>query len=407
MLLCMLSDAHRRTRNALYWMGLAGEPFVALITLLPFIMRKGLGASMFELSVFTAVRPVISVFSFYWGSNLSRQPEKLKTNLMLAWFLSRLPFLLLPLFPTVWYAIFATACYQLFYRAGTPALMEILKINVAKTAREKLFTAVYVVSFLESVALSLFLGKWLDSHNEMWIWLFFAGGSLSLVSMIFQARIPIVVEKREGMAEMGLKERLINPWRDSYHLIKTQPRFAHFQWCFMFGGFGLMLIAPALPVYMVDVLKVNYSSVSIARCLWMAVGVTISSSVWQMVLSRIQPHKMTSIVCLGFALYPFALLVARFEIVWFYLAFLLYGIAQAGSHLLWNLSGTLFAGEGNSSKYTTVNILTVGLRGLIAPTLGGIICAVAGPTVNLVLGSGLCLFGAWYMYSREKSLAEA
>lgn len=404
----MRSIAYKQTRSALFWMNLAGEPLVALIPLLQLILHKGLGASLFEISLFTAIRPVISVFSFYWGANLAKRPHKLKTNLMLAWFLSRLPFVFLPLFPTVWYVIFATACYQLFVRAGTPALMEILKMNVDKKPREKMFTTSYVLCFLESIALSIFLGQWLDSHQETWMWLFSGSSLLSLAALIFQMQVPVPEAPEVAIKEeRTLRERIIGPWLESYKLLKENPQFAHFQGSFMFGGFGLMLMAPALSIYMADVLKITYSDFFLARCLWMAVGVTISSTVWRMLLSKMAPHRMTSFICALFALYPLALLVARIEFGWFYLAFLLYGIAQAGSHLIWNLSGTLFAGDDNSAKYTTVNILTVGLRGLVAPALGWFICATFGPSMNLFLGMSLCLFGGWYMFSREKNLAQA
>ena len=95
------------TKFALIWMNIFNEPFVALYSLILFILRKDLNASAFQISIFVTIRPVIALFSFYWSSNLSKRKNKLVSNLMGAWVLARLPFVLLPFFPNVWYLIFA------------------------------------------------------------------------------------------------------------------------------------------------------------------------------------------------------------------------------------------------------------------------------------------------------------
>ena len=92
---------------------------------------------------------------------------------------------------------------------------------------------------------------------------------------------------------------------------------------------------------------------------------------------------------------------------WFYLSFILYGIAQAGSHLLWNLSGALFAGEEDSSPYSRVNILMVGLRGRVVPAIGGLLCDLVGPGPMLVLGSLICFGGVVYMSTMTPVLEKA
>ncbi|MDN3508289.1 MAG: hypothetical protein P0S94_05150, partial [Simkaniaceae bacterium] len=265
----------------------------------------------------------------------------------------------------------------------------------------------YVSSFLECVLLSLFLGRMLDAQAGSWPWLFAGFSFISLTSLIGMYRIPMKTPQSFKPVVPSFEQNFLQPWKESYALTKQHPHFAHFQWSFMIGGFGLMLMFPAFAIYVSDVLKVSYNSLSLARCMWMAVGVTLSSPIWRLAIKHLPTHKLTSIVCIGFSFYPIALLIAQVEISWFYLAFLLYGIAQAGSHLLWHLSGTLFAGDQeNSSKFTTVNILTVGLRGLIAPALGGVICKFFGPTTNMVIGSGLCLVGGWYMLSVEKKVVK-
>src|SRR3990170_3093024 len=108
-----------RTRLALLWMNLSSEPLIALFASLPFILRKELGASAFQLALFTTLPPVIALFSFYWGAQLSYTKNRLRPNLITAWILARLPFLFFPFIHNFWLFLGAAALYQLFNRAST------------------------------------------------------------------------------------------------------------------------------------------------------------------------------------------------------------------------------------------------------------------------------------------------
>lgn len=387
-----------KTRFALLWMNLTNEPFVALFTLLGFILRKDLGASTFQLAVFATITPVISFFSFYWSASLTRNKEKLLPNLMGAWILGRLPFLFFPFFNNVWYLIFASAVYQLFYRAGTPALIEILKQNVDKKPREHLFSFVYLLSFVESVLLGLFVGKFLDFHSNGWKILLVASALLSMSSAFFQNRIPLIKQVPDKNTLPQGSNNFIQPWKDCLYLMKTYPEFARFQWGFMIGGFGLMLINPALIIYYAETLFLSHENLTTARYIWMGCGVIVSTALWRQAISKYSVRTLTLWILIGFSLFPILLLFAKAQLIFLYIAFLLYGIAQAGSHLLWHLSGTLFASEEeSSSKYTGTNVLMVGIRGLIGPALGGILAASLGPMITLALGAVICLTGALFM----------
>ncbi len=129
----------------------------------------------------------------------------------------------------------------------------------------------------------------------------------------------------------------------------------------------------------------------------MGIGIVTSSYFWKEALKTRPISWLTTAVLVGFGLYPLVLLFASLHISWFYAAFILYGVAQAGSHLLWNLSGTLFAQDADSSPFSRVNILMLGLRGALAPALGGALCHWFGPTLPLILGAVCCLGGALYV----------
>lgn len=398
---------YKQTRKALLWMNLSHEPFVVLYTLLPFIIRKDLGASLLQISILTALRPVLPLFSFYWSANLTNHRHRLRSNLISAWVLARLPFLFIPWIPSVWYLILCCAVYEFFNKSGIPALIEILKINIPKQARENTYTFYFVLSFIESILLGLMVGGVLDLHPKAWQFLCCATAFVGLSSIWMQLKVPIPFAPITPKESIPIKTKILQPWKDSFTLLKNRPDFARFQQGFMLGGVGLMLIAPSLYVFYVDQLKLAHSQIVTGRSIIMGIGIVLSSYFWKKSLNTTPISRLTTYILIGFALFPLTILFSGLSMHWFYLAFLFYGIAQAGSHLLWNLSGTLFSKEEDSSQFSRVNILMVGLRGLIAPALGGLMCRFLGPMATLILGSALCFFGAWYMHAYPYSIKKA
>lgn len=397
-----LDTLHCKTRKALLWMNLSHEPFVVLYALLPFILRKDLNASLLQISVLAALRPVLPVFSFYWSANLTHRRHQLRSNLIGAWVLARIPFLFVPWIDQVWYVIFCCAVYEFFNKSGIPALIEILKINIPKKARENTYTFYFVLSFLESILLGFFIGGILDLYPHAWQLLCCLTAIVGLSSLFLQMKVPIPQSTVSDLPPTPFKMRIFQPWKDAFSLMKRHSDFAKFQYGFMMGGFGLMLIAPSLSIFYVDKLQLAHSQLITGRSILMGVGIVLSSYFWRRALANRSIPNLTLHILLGFALFPFVLILATWHIQWFYVAFILYGIAQAGSHLLWNLSGTLFAKEEDSSQFSRVNILMLGLRGMIAPALGGLLCKLTGPIFVLTLGALCCLSGAWYMAFQAK-----
>jgi hypothetical protein len=104
------------------------------------------------------------------------------------------------------------------------------------------------------------------------------------------------------------------------------------------------------------------------------------------------------------AFFPLFLMAAEWNIICLYLAYLLYGAMQAGSELSWNLSGPIFAKHEESSTYTGVNVVSVGLRGCVAPPLGGFLCNLTGATVVLLMGGSFCILASLQLFlNRQKA----
>lgn len=382
-------------RRSLVWSNLLSEPLFTLYGFLAFILYRDMGASLFQLSLLTMLKPVITILSFYWSAG----GRNLKRNVLWAGLWMRAPFLLCPWVDEAWYVIAAAVNYMFFYRAGVPSWLEIVKRNL-KEGRDRAFSWSSALGYGEGVVLSLAMGTLLDRDPGLWKVLFFGAAVVGLLSLLVIARIK-VVDEVEARERVGLKELLVRPWRDSWALMRERPDFSRFQWGFMICGFGIMLIQPALPLFAVDWLGVSYlemaAGVSIARGL----GFVVSSPLWGRWMERANVMRVASGVFFAIGLFPLVLGCSVWGIGWYYLANFLYGIGQGGSHLVWNMSGPIFAGKEESSRYSGVNVAMAGLRGAVAPGLGGWMSGLLGPIQVLVMGGVMCFYGGMFMLRRR------
>lgn len=381
----------RQIGRALIWSNLLTEPLFTLYSFLVFILYKDLGASAFQITLLMTLKPVVTILSFYWSAGLKGKAHKLKSNVLWAGFLMRAPFLLCPWIDSPWYLIGAAVNYMFFYRASMPAWLEIIKRNMGEGKRNRMFSVSSALGYAEGVALALACGGMLDKDPGCWKGLFFVSAVVGLGTLVVQSRI--VVEGEDvAMERPSLKEVVVRPWRDSYRLMRERIDFSRFQWGFMVSGFGLMLIQPALPLFAVDVLGVSYLEMAAAISIAKGLGFALSSPVWAKWIDKINVFKMASMVFVSIGLFTILLSFSVWSVAWLYVAYFWYGVGQGGSHLVWNMSGPIFAGKDESSRFTGVNVAMAGIRGAVAPPLGGWLAVWLGPVQVLVMGGALCFY---------------
>lgn len=395
----------RKTRFTLIWTCLLNEPLLSLYTLISFIVHKDLKATALQIAILTMVRPLVSILSLYWSAFVTTKKQGLVKNVVLAGIFSRVPFLFFPWIESPWAVIAAVAVYMMLTRGGTPAWMEILRQNLPDQKRGTIFSAGSALAYLEGVALAIGLGILLDHSYQAWRWLFPICALIGLLGVILQSRLPLPSKEQEDVPlQLSFKEKICHPWKQAFQLLKEKNDFRHFQWAFMIGGFGIMVVQPALPLFFIDVLGLSYTDLSIALSVCKGIGFALSSQFWGKGLGRVSVSKFTALIFLFMGAFPLLLLLAPWNLCFLYAAYVLYGISQSGSHLLWNLSGPLFAKEKESSVYTGVGVLMVGMRGAVAPPLGSLLCALTQPALVLFAGGALFMCGIYYMLRRSKLL---
>lgn len=398
----------QKTRFAFIWSNILNAPLWAMFGLLVFIFYKDLNATPLQIILLISAKPVVAIISFYWSSFVDKRRDWLKTSIVCASILGLLPCFLFPFINNNWFYIFAFSLYMMTSRAIIPAWMEILKIRTSPENRTKIFSTGSSINYLTSLFFPLLVSHWMDVSFGIWRWVFFMTAVLSFLSVFLLALIPIPKDElKEPKGTLSLKENLIKPWRSFSQLMKSRPDFAHFQLIFIFGGLGLMIMHPALPTFTVEILQLSYTKLVIAISVCKGLGFALTTRIWASFFNKVNIYTLTCLMCTLAALFPILLMTASVHWLWVYAAYLVYGIMQAGSEMCWNLSGPRFAKHENSSAFTGVNVVLVGLRGCIGPSLGGYLGVIATPYLPLAVGCFTCLMGSFFaIYSSRKYTTE-
>ena len=383
---------YRQTRMAFFGTRLLNMPFWAIFNMLQVILYKDLHASPLQITALVALRPIASLFSPYWSVLIHERQDRLVPNLLWANIIKCLPFLCIPFLNNIWLIILSCALCMVFARAVIPAWMEIIKVNIKGTARERLLATGSLIEYLGSAIIPISFGWLLDAYPHSWSWLLSITALIGISSTYLLMRIPI--ESKPIAANPSIQsfwEQISNPWKRSWELMKQRPDFRDFQIAFALEGAGLMMILTILPMFFVDTLQLSYTEILFALTICKAIGFSLSTPLWVKHFSRTNIFAFCSGVTLLAAFFPLLLICAAYHVVWVYIAYIIYGVMQAGSELGWHMSGPQFAKEHDSSLYSGTNILSVGIRGCVSPLLGMLIYSLSNSTFVLITGLLFCL----------------
>lgn len=398
----------RSTRAAFIWTRIAGTPFWVLISLLTFILYKDMHITPLQITLIVALKPMSSLLAPYWSQTIYQRPNQITSNLVWANIFRYLPFLFLPWINSPWLLIMAFGMYMMLTRGSIPAWIEIFKRNLPAQASERLIAYGTTIDYCGNALLSLLLGFVLDRYEHAWRWLFPLTALVGLAFTWFLWRIPLSLNTsvEEVSETMPLKEHISRPWKHSWQLIKTHADFASFQIGFMLGGAGLMIMQPALPLYFVDTLNLSYTEMCLALTMCKGVGVVLASSFWTYLFRKMDIYRFSGLVTLCAAISLLLLLITPWSLSWLYVSYLVYGIMQSGSELSWHMSGLVFSGEKESSAFSGINVMTVGIRGCIIPAFGALLLSFTNSLGVMLLGGCLSLFATWHFMRYQRSVQQ-
>lgn len=382
-------EAERLTRQAFILTSVLSAPFWAIYTLLLFILYKDLHATPLQITVFVILRPLVSIFSLYWSAHVKDRPDRLLPNVIWAGVLGSLPFFFFPFIDNPWFFIGASALYMTLMRGVFPAWMEILKLNLSDQVRKETISYATTISFVGGGVLSLLIGWMLDDFYQIWRLIFPVAAIVNMMAIFYQCRIPITLTKRPELSKktVPLTDQLLEPWKNVWNLLASKADFRNFHIGYMLGGFGLVIIQPALPSFFMDQLHLSYKELTTAITFCKGIAFAFSSPIWARWLNVENIFKFSSLVAFLAGLSLLFLVLAQINLAWIFIAYLIYGVMQSGSELSWHLAGPIFSQGEDSSTYSSVNLAIIGLRGCVAPLLGGMLLHTFSPDIVLIAGA--------------------
>lgn len=160
----------------------------------------------------------------------------------------------------------------------------------------------------------------------------------------------------------------------------------------------------SLPAFFVDVLQLSYTKIAMAVTVCKALGFASTTPLWVKWFDKVNIYGLSSRVTLFAAVFPILLLGATTHVAWLYIAYFIYGVMQAGSELSWHMSGPYFARDQDSSIYSGTNVLTVGIRGCVAPLLGSYMYTMTNSVTVMLVSFVLCALATERLWSYHKAI---
>lgn len=264
--------------------------------------------------------------------------------------------------------------------------------------RGRVFGLVRTVLILSTMLVSLAVGSTLDARPDSYraIIAFIALTGLVTYAIVFmlESKTPY------GQAPHRSAAQIMASFRD----IISRRQFMMFEAVFMTYGFAFMICVPAVPIYLLRVLKLSYSSMSMAQ------GVVAQSVILALtpfagrLFDRVSPWRISAFSNLSLVAYP-ALFLASFFSGSTVLAFIglgFYSLGLAGTNILWNLGSAAFARDENDSfLLQSFHVSMTGVRGVAGPFLGLLILSTLGLEWNFAI-STLLFASASLMALREE-----
>jgi hypothetical protein len=409
------TEYYKRTRLIFILNRVLGSPLEALYYIMAFIFAKDLNATPLQIALLISIKPFVALLSFYGNLIIKGRPNRLKVFLSLSSLFASLPCFFFPFVNNVWFYLAAYGIFWISARAMVPAWSEIFKINEPKEKRGNIFSKGASANYVIMIFFPLLCSPWIDAYPHIWKWFFFFFAAIQTLNalLLLCIKIRTFSESSEQFVSynlISLKSIVLDPWKNCWALIKERADFRQYQIVFMFGGAGLILMQPVLPIFFKETLQLSYTQLSLATSLCKGLAFACAAPFWAKQLNRISINLFNCCVNLCAALFVVFILVATFDTSWIYVAYLVYGTMQAGSELSWNLSGPIFSKDKDSTLYTGVNVAMVGIRGCFAPFLGEALFLLTNAS-TVFIGSGcLCLAGACYSLlsygKQEKTVVE-
>ena len=353
------------------------------------VAKKALLALDWQITILVMLWPLSNLFSIWWGKALERSKSISKFFVLTA-FIGRLV-LLFMLWTHSYYSYLIIMIFVFSFNSLlSPAQNSIYRNNISAENRGVLFGYTASLVTLIAIIFSYSAGKLMDINEDWFRYIFSVAGLMGCVSSLLMAMIKIE-NKKYNTAKLKFKQFFITPVMSTVNILKKDKDFAIFQRNFFIYGIGFMIILPAIPKFLVEYLKMDYSQTFMAKGIISQLGILFLSPIAGWIHDKKNPSFFTFIAFFTLGCYPLILLISSFligsgiENYVVYFAYLIFGIGMSGIVISWNMSSIFFAGDDDVSMYQSVHVTLTGLRALIVPFIGYFILKYLGVKVVFII----------------------
>jgi len=350
--------------------------FLSFILIKEIIARKALDATDFQLSLLVMIFPVTSVFSIWWGKLLERTVDKSKYFLLISLF-GRLLLACGLIISNMNQFLILSLIIFIFHSSYIPARNSIYQKKIYKFSRGKIFGITLSITTLISMIFSYIAGRTLDFNENFFKYVLFIIAFMGF----FDSLILFFIKNKSNKEKKKVKfyNMFIDPLKRSWEILKRNNDFRRFEIGFMIYGMGFLMMMLAVPIFLVDIMKFNYTTSFLAKAVVAQIGLFLLAPFMGYLHDRFHPTKFTIFSFGMLILYPFILLISQFfdfynlQVVIVFIGFFIFGVARAADTVVWNMGSVYFAKDEDSSMYQSIHVTLMGIRGIIAPMLSVLI----------------------------------
>jgi MFS family permease len=387
-------------RVALHYYALSasvGALMGGILSLGNVVLKKSLHANEIQIALLMAIGPTTLLLGIV-GSELVMGRDK-RPFILYTGLISRGAFLFSFLCSGPWVYIIIAAVFNAFNSLMIPATTALWQGTVTSRMRNEYWGLTVSITTIISMVTAVVAGRILDANHQAYLWLFPFAGLMGMLSVLILAKMPVRGQYKFELEphKLSFRKVFVEPLAKMNQLMREDKYYRHFEMAFFLYGVAFMIMAPVLPHYIVDIAGMNYSQASLCDGVLFQFGMIAMTRWWGRLMDRKSPMHLCAIVFSILSLFPGLLLIGPGMSYWgfglvpvVYLGYLVYGIGMSGLGVAWNLAPIVFAGEKDASRYTGAHITITGIRGSLAPIIGGIGMKYLG--YKPVLAASMLLF---------------
>lgn len=353
------------------------------------VAKKTLLSLDWQITILVMLWPLSNLFSIWWGKALERSKSISKFFVLTA-FIGRLVLVLMLWTHNYYSYLIIMILVFSFNSLLSPAQNSIYRNNISKENRGRLFGYTASLITLIAIIFSYSAGKLMDINEDWFRYIFTFVGIMGCISSLIMAFIKIE-NKKYNTAKVKLKEFILTPIRSTLDILQKDKDFAIFQRNYFIYGIGFMVILPAIPKFLVEYLKMDYSQTFMAKGIISQIGILLLAPIAGKIHDKKNPSFFTFLAFFTLGLYPLILLVSSYYIdsgfanYIVYFSYLIFGIGMSAIVISWNISSIFFAGENDVSMYQSVHVTLTGLRALVVPFIGYLLLRYFGVRVVFIV----------------------